>query len=208
MNNNNIFGTIGLVNIDVNSKFNSPIITPSTYFIRTINGSKRIKIYYDPDVFNDLIILSASLLIGADEVPFREHYNTVHDEDAGTSGTAWKSLEEIAIPIYPRPKKTLIIGNKKIDVGVIENYHIDSNYDSSNLFIYDWYILGNATFTFNNTNQYLNAGKSVDINFPIIDTITIKLKITNEAGCFRWIIKNVFPGTKTKNILVIRYPYF
>src|SRR6478735_6647876 len=118
-NSNNIFGTIGLVNIDVDSKFNSPIITPSTYFIRTVNGSKRIKIYYDPDVFNDLIILSASLLIGADEVPFREHYNTVHDEDLGTSGTAWKSIEEIAIPIYPRPKKTLIIGNKKIDVGVI-----------------------------------------------------------------------------------------
>lgn len=207
--NNNVSGTIGLVNINVNSNFNSPILTPSSYFIRTINGVRRTVVYYDPDIFENLIILSASLLIGSDEKPWREHYNTVHDEDLGTSGTAWKTLEEIAIPIYPIPKRTKIEGVRRMDVNTTHDYNVPSNYDLPNLYTYDWYIVGSANFPQNGGNQtFIGGGKSVKINFTAVDTVTLKLKITNPAGCFRWVIRNLYPGTLTKKLLVVRYPYF
>ncbi len=206
---NNISGTIGLVNINVNSTFNSPILTPSSYFIRTINGVRRNIIYYDPDIFDNLIILSASLLIGSDEIPWTHHYNTVHDEDLGTSGTAWKTLEEIAIPIYPRPKRTQIEGIKRMDINSTHTYNVPITYDINNLFIYDWYIEGSANFPQNGNSQvFMNGGKNVNITFTEIDTVTLKLKITNPAGCFRWIIRNLYPCTPTKKLLVVRYPYF
>lgn len=206
---NNIFGTIGLVDIDVNSNFNSPILTPSTYFIRTINGVRRTVIYYDPDIFNDLIILSASLLIGADEIPWDKHYNTVHDEDTGTAGTSWKPLEDIAISIYPKPKRTSIEGLRRMDVFSTQNYKVPSDYDISNLYTYDWYIVGSANFPDNgNIQTYLNGGKNVNLYFYDADTVTLKLKITNPSGCFKWVIRNLYPGTQTKKLLVVRYPYF
>jgi hypothetical protein len=208
MVNNNISGTIGLVNISVNSNFNSPILTPSSYFIRTINGIRRNVIYYDPDIFDNLIILSASLLIGSDEKPWREHYNTVHDENVGTSGTAWQTLEEIAIPIYPRPKRTKIEGVKRMDVNTTHPYNVPSTYDTTNLYTYDWYIEGSAIFTQNSSTTLLNAGKIVNIHFTVTDTVVLKLKITNPAGCFRWVIRTLYPGTLTKKLLIVRYPYF
>ena len=52
---NNIFGSIGLVNIDVNSTTNSPILTPTTYFVRSINGVRRTSVYLDPDLFNNTV---------------------------------------------------------------------------------------------------------------------------------------------------------
>lgn len=205
---NNVFGTIGLVNISVNSNFNSPILTPSSYFVRSINGVRRTVIYYDPDIFDDLIILSASLLIGDDEKPWKEHYNTVHDENLGTSGTAWKTLEEIAIPIYPRPKRTVIEGVRRMDVNTTHQYNIPSTYDTSNLYTYDWYVEGSAYFTQNSMQSVLNAGKIVNIQFTDVDTVTLKVKITNPAGCFRWVVRNLYPGTLTKKLLIVRYPYF
>lgn len=188
----------------------NPVSTPSSTFIRKVNGVNRTFIYYDPDIFNDTIILSCSLLIGEDQTPWYFHYNTTHDEDLGTSGTSWKTLEEICIPIYPKPKSTKIIGQKRMNVGDTLNYHISSPYDSNNIFTYDWFIDGNADFINAGTNSHikLNAGKSVDINFPVIDTITLKCKISNPSGCFRWIIYNLYPGTLTKKLLVVRYPYF
>ncbi len=204
-----ISGTIGLVNYNPNSKFNSPFLTPSSYFVRTINGVRRTTVYYDSDLFDDLIILSVSLLIGSDDIPFHYHYNTVHDEDTGTSGTAWKALEEIAIPIYPRPKRTKIIGQRRMDVGSILEYHIPADYDVGDNFTYDWYLTGDAGFPDNgNSDEYLDAGKSVNIKFNSTDTITLKLKITNPGGCFRYIIRNLYPGTATKKLMVVRYPYY
>jgi hypothetical protein len=205
---NNISGTIGLVNIG-NNKFNSPILTPTTQFVRTINGVRRTVIYFDPDIFENMVILSASLLIGNDDIPWTEHYNTVHDEDLGTSGTAWKSLEEIAIPIYPTPKRTNIEGIRRMDVNSIHKYNLSTDYDVNNIYIYDWYITGAANFPQNgNLQEYLNAGKQVNIRFTDSDTVTLKLKISNPAGCFRWVIRNLYPGTLTKKLLVVRYPYF
>jgi hypothetical protein len=205
---NNIFGTIGLVNIDVNSNFNSPILTPSSYFVRTINGVRRTVIYYDPDIFTDTIIISASLLIGSDIKPWKYHYNTIHDENLGTSGTAWKPLEDIAIAIYPKPLSTNILGVQRMDVNTTQVYNIIDTYDPNNLFTYDWYIVGSAYFTTNSTETLLNGGKSVSVFFVAVDTVTLKLKITNPSGCFRWIIRNLYPGTLTKKLLVVRYPYF
>lgn len=207
--NNNISGTIGLVNININSNFNSPILTPSSFFIRTIRGVRRNVIYYDPDIFDDMVILSASLLIGTDETPWINHYNTIHDEDLGISGTNWKTLEEIAIPIYPKPKKTKIEGVRRMDINTTHDYNVPTNYDINNLFTYDWYLVGSGNFPQNSNQQtFLNGGKSVKVNFTDIDTVTLKLKISNPAGCFRWIIINLYPGTLTKKLLVVRYPYF
>jgi hypothetical protein len=206
---NNSFGTFGLVNIDFDNNFNSPILTPSSYFVRSINGVRRTFIYYDPDLFDNMVILSASLLIGGDEIPWKEHYNTVHDEDLGTSGTAWKPLEQIAIPIYPRPKRTKIEGVRRMDVNTIHDYNIPIDYDINNNFTYDWYLVGSANFPENGNSQtFLNGGKSLKILFTDADTVTLKVKITNPAGCFRWIIRNLYPGTLTKKLLIVRYPYF
>lgn len=205
---NGFLGTIGLVDISFNKNYNSPILTPKSKFIRTINGFRRNIIYYDPDIFDETVLLSASLLIGQDEIPWKEHYNTTHDEDTGISGTDWKPLEDITIAIYPRPKRTQIKGLKRMDVGSTQNYFVPNTYDISNNFTYDWYIEGSALFTNNNSTTYLNAGKNVNIIFNDIDTITLKLKITNQAGCFRWIIRNLYSGTATKQLLVVRYPYF
>ena len=205
----NIFGTIGLVNIDVNSNFNSPLLTPSTFFIRTVNGVRRTTVYYDPDIFDNTILLSVSLLIGDDLNPFKYHYNTILDEDLGISGTSWKPLEDITIAIYPKPKSTNIEGLKRMNVNTTSQYNVPLTYDTNNLFTYDWYIIGSANFPQNGNNQvFINGGKSILINFTDIDTITLKLKITNPSGCFRWIIRNLYPGTATKKLLVVRYPYF
>lgn len=186
---------------------NSPILTPTSYNIKTVNNVRRTIVYYDPEVFEDTILLSASMLIGSDTIPFQYHYNTVHDEDTGLSGTDWKPLEAIAIAIYPVPKRTKIEGLKKMDIGSTLNYKIENGYDPTNIYTYDWYLLGNANFS-NNSTEYLNAGKNVDITFPSVDNIIIKCKITNPAGCFRWITKQVFAGQLTKSMLVVRYPYF
>lgn len=183
------------------NKFNSETLTPKTYFIKTIRGVKRVGIYYEPDIFNENIVLSASLLIGADETPFRTHYNTIHDE------VLVEPIEDIAIPIYKKPESVMINGLKNVDIGKSYHYEI-LDYDLSNSYTYDWYVEGLAYFVSNNTQSSLNAGKGVDIFFQDIDTITIKLKITNMAGCYRWIIKNVYPGTLNKKIMVVRYPYF
>ena len=205
---NNVFGTIGLVNINVSSPFNSPILTPSSYFIRTINGVRSTTIYYDPDIFNNLIVISASLLIGGDIKPWRLHYNTIHDEDLGTSGTAWQELKDIGIAIYPKPQRTNIIGVQRMDINTTQKYNIINTYDLNNLFIYDWYIVGSAYFTLNNSTTLLNGGKEIFIHFTAIDTVTLKLKVSNPSGCFRWIIRNIYPGTLTKKLMVVRYPYF
>jgi hypothetical protein len=208
---NNIFGSIGLVNIDVNSKFNNPLLTPTTYFIRTINGVNRTFIYYDSDVFDDMVVLSASLLIGVDETPWKYHYNTMHDENLGSSGTAWKAIEDIAIPIYPVPKRTHIEGLRRMDVNTTHNYNIPNDYDINDLFTYDWYILGDGANFGSGTSGstiILDGDKNVDITFNIIDTITLKCKISNPSGCYRWIIRKLYPGTLVKKLMVVRYPYF
>lgn len=188
---------------------NSPILTPTSYNIKTINNVRRTTVYYDPEVFEDTILLSASMLIGSDTIPFQYHYNTVHDEDTGVSGTEWKPLEDITIAIYPTPKRTKIEGLKKMDIGSTLNYTIETGYDPTNIYTYDWYLLGSATFPDNlNSTEYLNAGKNVNIFFPVVDNIVIKCKISNPAGCFRWVTKQVFSGQLIKSMLVVRYPYF
>jgi len=207
--NDNIFGTIGLVNIDVNNTFNSPVLTPTTYFVRTINGVRRISIYYDADVFDNTILLSASLLIGGDEIPWNEHYNTVHDEDTGTSGTDWKAIEDITISVYPKPKRTNVEGVRRMDMNTTHNYTIPLDYDTNNLYQYDWYLIGSANFPDNGSSHtVINGGKTLNIFFYDADTVTLKVKITNASGCFKWVIRNLYPNTLTKKLLVVRYPYF
>jgi hypothetical protein len=195
---NNIFDSIGF-------GVNNLLLTPTTYFIKKINGSSRIFIYYDKDIFEDTVILSASQLIGEDITPWEYHYNTMHDETI-----IYDTIENIAIPIYPVPKSTKIVGLKRMDIGTFYNYHLPLDYDVNNNYTYDWYIVGNANFGqgTNGVVEILDGGKSVDIFFNDIDTITLKCKITNQNGCFRWIIKNLYPGTATKKLMIVRYPYF
>ncbi len=181
---------------------NTNLLTPTTVFTKTINNVDRVIIYYDPDLFDNRVLLSASLLIGKDDPNWDFHYNTIHDEDLGVSGNDWKDLEDITIPIYPVPRSTSIIGEKNTYPSEKYTYHIDNNYDIGNQYTYTWSITGDASFVGSNT------GRKVDILMGDIDTVTIKCLISNNAGCSRYIIKNVYTGTATKKLLIVRYPYF
>jgi hypothetical protein len=177
--------------------------------VKTISGVRRNVIYYDPDLFCETILISPSLLIGIDEPPWDTHYNIAHDEDLGTSGTAWKPLEDITVAINPKPKDTQIEGQKRMLADSTHTYTIgqDEPYDTGNYFTYDWRLEGSALFD-NATQENLNAGKEVDITFNGVQTVTISVTITNTCGCSRVVTRDVYPGTFTRNLLVVRYPYF
>lgn len=176
--------------------------SPSTYLVKTIRGQRRTVIFYDPDIFNEKILISASLLIGEDQTPWDEHYNTVHDENTGVSGTDWKPLEDITIPICPVPQKTDINGEDKIKLANIYDYTVDTNYDLLNEFLYTWEILqGNATI------QGSSSDKTVSILFNSEGVVEIKLTIFNTCGCNRITTKKLYPGKFSKKLLVLRNSY-
>ncbi len=187
---------------------------PSKILTKTVRGVRKYILYYDPELFDDTIILSASLLIGAD-LPFDAipelinengitHYNTIHDEDAGSSGTDFKPLIDIAIPIYPKPKSTKILGVRRVEQSTSHDYHIDSLYDTTNLFTYEWDIDGDAAFDGASYNV-----KTVTLDFGATDgKVILKCKITNPSGCYRYIIKTMYIGLIPKELLVVRNTYF
>ena len=142
-----------------------------------------------------------------EDIPHEKHWNNMFDEDLGTSGTAWQTLEEIAIVIYPVPKRTKILGQKRVKPETEAVYNLPDDYDTEHNFTYQWELIGNAEFISNGTN-FIQDGKSVDIRFLERGTVTIKVKISNDAGCFRYIIRNIFVGEVTRKMLVVRYPYF
>lgn len=180
----------------------------SSQLIKTVNGVKRHTIYYDPDLFEEKIILSASLLIGEDE-PMITHYNTIFEEDLGASGEEWKEIEDIAITLYPKPKSTTLIGSRRVQPNSTHTYSIDPVYDTDNMFTYTWEIEGgNAEFVDNPTSNIIVSGKDIDINFTDTGQLTLKCKISNPSGCFRYVVINIFVGVVTKKMLVVRYPYF
>jgi hypothetical protein len=197
----NTTGQTGLVSY-TQYGINNNLLTPTTVFTKSLNNVNRVVIYYDPDLFHDTVLLSASLLIGKDDPNWEFHYNTIQDEDLGISGTDWKPLEDITIPIYPVPSSTYIIGEKNTYPNEKYIYNIDPKYDSLNQYNYEWSIIGDASF------DGVDIGKTVSIMMGDVDTVTIKCKISNNAGCFRYIIKNVYTGTATKKLLIVRYPYF
>ncbi len=177
--------------------------------VRKIKGTRRVIIYYDQDLFCEPILISPSLLIGDDKTPWDEHYNICHDEEIGTNGIYDANLEDITLAIYPKPQETKIEGDKRMDVGSTRTYKIGNKipYDIGNNFTYDWFLTGDAVFE-NNTQSNMNAGKNVNIIFNGSNSVNISVKITNQCGCSRIINRDVYPGTATKNILVVRYPYF
>jgi hypothetical protein len=182
--------------------------TIPTNLVYTTN-IKRPYIYLDKDSNCDAVLMSASLLIGSDTEPFQYHYNTVHDEDTGISGTDWKPLEDITIPIYPVPKNTKIYGSINTDVNTSEIYKL-KNYDLNNYFIYDWYLTGPANFgeSLNTNIESLNSGKEISIYFSDYGIVELKLIISNICGCSREIIMNIYTGTKTSKFMVVNHPYF
>ncbi len=178
---------------------------------KSIRGVRRNVLYYDADIFCDTILISPTLLIGIDEPPWDTHYNIAHDEIANTSGEYDADLEDITIAINPKPKDTQIEGKKRMIVDSTHTYSIgtESPYDSGDYFTYDWSLEGSASFNGTSGGQLLlDAGKEVDITFTNVDTVTISVTITNTCGCFRVITRDVYPGTFTQNLLVVRYPYF
>jgi hypothetical protein len=175
---------------------------PITYLVKTVKGVRRTLIYYDPDVFDETIILSASLVIGQDDPPFDEHYNTVHDEDLGTSGTAWQPLEDIAIAIYPVPKRTTIEGPIRMKENTTKTYNLPNTYDTGGNFTYQWFIDSGAA------NIGSQSGKTADVNFTGTGTVKLRVRISNAAGCYRDITKFLFPGILPRRMLVVRNSYY
>jgi len=173
--------------------------SPTTYLIKTIRGSDRVFIYYDPDIFTEKILISASLLIGEDQIPFDYHYNTIHDEIS--DGTNFEILDDITIKICPLPIRTEIIGESRIDINSEELYNITPLYDTENLYTYKWETT-NGTIIGNDNEKELR------IIFDNNNITTLSLTITNPCGCQRVIYKILYPGTKSKKILVLRNTYF
>jgi hypothetical protein len=146
--------------------------------------------------------------------PLVTHYNTTHEALAPvlttetlTDGNTFyhsnhtQDLDDITITIYPKPQTTLIKGNKKVEKNSQYTYYIDNDYGSED-FVYNWDIDG-ASF------QGSNLGvKEVTINFGGEDgKVILTCKITNGAGCFRVIKKNIYIGLIHKDLLVIRNTY-
>jgi hypothetical protein len=186
-------------------------ITP-VELVRTVSGVRRNVIYYDPELFCESILISPSLLIGIDEPIWDTHYNIAHDETTSGSGELDAPLEDITVAIHPKPKDTQIEGQKRMLVNSTHTYSIGTEepYDVGNYFTYDWSLEGTAYFEGGSTSgQYLfDVGKEVSITFPTPQTITISVTITNTCGCSRVVTRDVYPGTLTRNLLVVRYPYF
>ena len=174
--------------------------SPSTYLVKTINGSRRVMLYYDPDIFKDTIILSASYLIGDDKSPWDEHYNTVHDEI--TDGTNFQNLEDITIAICPIPDNTEIKGSTRVKINNTETYYIPSDYDIDNVLVYSWEVNSNNVMIISSLN-----GKSINIIFNSIETVEIILTISNICGCKRIIKKTVYPGTFQRKLLILQNNY-
>lgn len=171
--------------------------SPITYLTKVISGSKRTVIYYDPDIFLNMIILSASLLIGRDETPFAEHYNTIHDEDTGISGTDWKELSDIAISICPLPPFTNIIGETRVGLNTPNRYTI--NYTDNN-YTYNWSVDNGADLD-------IVSNFEVIVTFSSVNNTTLTLEIINSCGCRRIIRKIIYPGSSNKSLLVVRNSY-
>lgn len=181
---------------------------PITYLVKTVKGVRRNFIYYDPDIFEDKILLSASLLIGPDETPFTEHYNTAHDEDLGVSGTNSQALEDIAIEINPVPMKTSMRGPLRALESATVEYYFDPEYDQALNFIYDWYIdNGPGIFQSTSNATFLDGGKNVDVTFTGTGTVQMRCRISNNGGCYREIVRFLYPGILTKKMLVVRNSY-
>ena len=175
---------------------------PITYLVRTIKGVRRNLIYYDPDVFHDTIILSASLLIGDDIEPFQYHYNTSHDEDKGISGTEFQDIIDIAIPVYPIPNKPNIIGSVRMKEGSVLDYFIDLSYDTENKYTYEWSIVSDVA------NIVSTNNRNVTLEFTDTGVTELIVTVTNEFGCTRTNSKFLYSGVLTRKMLVVRNSYY
>lgn len=190
-------------------------ITP-VELVKTVSGVRRNVVYYDPELFCETILISPSLLIGIDEPIWDTHYNVAHDEGTNAiNGEYDAPLEDITVPINPKPRDTQIEGQKRMLVNSTHTYSIGTEepYDVGDYFTYDWRLEGTAYFEGGSTSGTsgqiaLDAGKEINITFPTPQTITISVTITNTCGCSRVVTRDVYPGTLTRNLLVVRYPYF
>lgn len=195
-----------------------------TATVKTINGVRKVILYYDENLFDEMIIISASLIIGEapvglfPDIPHDateqellafngfSHYNTLHDEDTGTSGTAWKTLEEIGIAIYPKPQSTRIIGYNRVEFNSEHDFYIDPQYDLSNNYTYTWQIINETgTAVINGSN----LNKNINVTFGSNNGIVVLMcKIENLSGCYRYILKRIVIGIVPKSLLVVRNTYF
>jgi hypothetical protein len=148
------------------------------------------------------------LLIGED-VPNETHYNTIFDEDLGVTGEEWEDIEDIAITLFPKPQSTNVLGPRRVQLNSEQEYIIDPSYDIDDLFTYTWGLEGGlAEFVANPGSTTLVGGKNINIRFLDNGQTTLKCKITNQSGCFRYIVVNIYSGAVSKKMMVVRYPYF
>jgi hypothetical protein len=206
---------------------------PSTFLIKTVRGSRRQIFSYDADLFKEKISLSVSLIIkdiqeiGLYDIPFDSpdfkdsepklvtHYNTTHGavqpeittELLPDGHTFYQSehvqkLHDLTVNIHPKPESTLILGHKNVAKNSKHIYKIDTKYGLED-FTYEWSIeSGLATF------EGSNLSKTVLLNFGSEDTkVILVCKITNGAGCYRIIKKNIYVGLMYNDLLVVRNTY-
>jgi hypothetical protein len=160
-----------------------------THLVKTVSGIKRYILYYDPDIFKDKVILSASLMLDGEKY----HYNNIFEEPE-------EAVDLEAVSIYPQPQSTLIDGSKKVEVNAEQSYTIGAGYDPEGVYNYQWSVEGNASITGMN-------GRTLTVAFGEKGKATLTCYITNPAGCGRTVTKNVYIGTAPNKLLIVRNNY-
>ena len=160
-----------------------------SYLLKRVNGVQRVVLFYDPDVFEDDVLLSASLLTGED-VPFKSHYNTLHFPAAQYGN---------GIVIYGIPSATRIIGLRRVLPASTHKYSISDRYDPSHLYTYAWEITEGA-----GTITPVDA-RHITVEFAD-DTYVCNLQctITNGGGAQRRVHALINVGIIPQKLMVLR----
>ena len=188
----------------------------STNLVSQIFSKRRVKIFYDADSFTNTILLSVSLLVGSGNTPLDiplgnpinstdiYHYNPISSkENGGTSGTNFLlPLTETALVIYPVPSSVSLIGPSRVAPNSVTSYSIDPNYDTSNIFNYEWNVYSGPG---NIIGSYV--GKSINLTASGKGVIMLMVTISNPAGCYRQVLKQIRSGIVPSEILVVRNSY-
>lgn len=137
-----------------------------TNLIQTLNSKNKYIIYYDADVFNSDVTLSIHITVpnssnATGHVNFTgsssEEWNTIYNEQFGTSGTAGalnfyqydqngipqyiiQTLPEIAVQIWSLPPFTQVVGPSSVTLNSMHDYNIEPNYDPGDIYTYFWRI--------------------------------------------------------------------
>jgi hypothetical protein len=207
----------------------------ATNLIQVLSEKENYIIYYDRDVFNQDVTLSIHLTVpnlsnsighAIFDNTSNEQWNTIYNEEFGTSGTSGQnnyyttvsgvpqfieqSLQDIAVQIWAIPTFAIIIGEGLVTISTnVLNYTLPLDYDPGNVYIYKWRlrkILQTDTDLTNSRATILgsNTVKNVDVIFTRNGFVNLECIIIGPTGCPRIIRKQICVELPLTKMLIIR----